>query len=74
MVIAIVLIQVKAKTAEEVVSALGNTNYIEKVHMVTGPYDVIAYANIPSRGDFRKFVNSIHDIDGVLRTETCVEI
>lgn len=74
MVIAIVLIQVKAKTAEEVVSALEKTNYIEKVHMVTGPYDVIAYGDIPSRGDFRKFVNSIHDIEGVLRTETCVEL
>jgi len=74
LVIAIVLIQVKAKTAEEVVTALEKTNHVEKVHMVTGPYDVIAYADIPSRGDFRKFVNSIHDIDGVLRTETCVEL
>jgi DNA-binding Lrp family transcriptional regulator len=74
MVVAIVLIQVKAKTAEEVIKAIESIEHVEKVHMVTGPYDVIAYAELPSRGDFRRFVNDIHDVEGVLRTETCVGI
>ena len=74
MVVAIVLIQVKAKTAEDVITAIENIEHVEKVHMVTGPYDVIAYADLPSRGDFRRFVNDIHDVEGVLRTETCVGI
>ena len=74
MVVAIVLIQVKAKTAEDVITAIENIEHVEKVHMATGPYDVIAYADLPSRGDFRRFVNDIHDVEGVLRTETCVGI
>ncbi len=74
MVVAIVLIQVKAKTAEDVIKAIENIEHVEKIHMVTGPYDVIAYAELPSRGDFRRFVNDIHDVEGVLRTETCVGI
>ncbi len=74
MVVAIVLIQIQAKMAESVYIAAKKIEYVDKVHIVTGPYDVIVYADLPSRGDFRKFVNNIHDIDGVIRTETCVGI
>ncbi|MGY5853045.1 MAG: Lrp/AsnC ligand binding domain-containing protein [Candidatus Thorarchaeota archaeon] len=74
MVTAIVLMQVEAGTVEDVYKAIEKIEFIETVHIVTGPYDIIAYAELPSRLDFRKFVNSIHDVKGVLRTETCVAI
>ncbi len=74
MVTAIVLMQVEAGTAEDVYKAIEKIDLIETIHIVTGPYDIIAYAELPSRLDFRKFVNSIHDVKGVIRTETCVAI
>ena len=74
MVTAIVLIQVEAGTAEEVYAAIEKIEMVDTVHIVTGPYDIIAYAELPSRMDFRKFVNKIHDAEGVKRTETCVAI
>jgi DNA-binding Lrp family transcriptional regulator len=42
--------------------------------MVTGPYDIIAYADIPEKSGFRRLVESIHDAPGVDRTETCMAI
>ena len=71
---AIVLIQVEKGTANAVRAAMEKINNVEWAHRVTGPYDVIVYADLPTRKDFRKFVDVIHDVDGVIRTETCVGV
>jgi len=74
MVVVIVLVKVLAKQASEAVEYIEKVPNVEHVHMVTGPYDIIAYADIPERAGFRKLVESIHDAPGVERTETCMAI
>ncbi|MFW9788802.1 MAG: Lrp/AsnC ligand binding domain-containing protein [Candidatus Thorarchaeota archaeon] len=74
MVVVIVLIQVKAGTASSAFTEIEKIKDIQHVHMVTGPYDIIAYADIPVKAGFRKLVEAIHDAPGVERTETCMAI
>jgi hypothetical protein len=71
-VLAIVLINVKVGTAETVLEDVEKIDVVTKANMVTGPYDIIAYVELPSRSDFRKLINSLHDIDDLTKTETCV--
>ena len=74
LVVVIVLIQVKAGTASAALAEIEKIQDVKHVHMVTGPYDIIAYADIPAKAGFRKLVEAIHDAPGVERTETCMEI
>lgn len=74
MVVVVVLVKVKAGQAGPAYGEIKKMKYMQHVHMVTGPYDVIAYADIPEKAGFRKLVESIHDAPGVERTETCMSI
>ncbi|MHA1484111.1 MAG: Lrp/AsnC ligand binding domain-containing protein [Candidatus Thorarchaeota archaeon] len=74
MIVVIILVQVEAKTVEAASKAIEEAEYVKNVHVVTGPYDIIAYAEIPSRSNFRRLVSDIHDAPGVVRTETCMSI
>ncbi len=74
MVIVIVLIQIEVGKAKAALGHIEKINNIQNVYMVTGPYDVIAIVDLPSKGDFRKLVEAIHDAPGVTRTETCMAI
>ena len=74
MVVVIVLVKVLAKHASAAFEHIEKVSNVEHVHMVTGPYDIIAYADIPERAGFRKLVERIHDAPGVERTETCMAI
>jgi DNA-binding Lrp family transcriptional regulator len=72
MALAIVLINVKAGKAEVVLEAIEQIEMVTKADMVTGPFDIIVYAELPSRVDFRKLINELHEVDGLTKTETCV--
>lgn len=74
MVVVIVLVKVLAKQSGAAYDHIQKIKGVEHVHMVTGPYDIIAYADIPEKSGFRKLVESIHDAPGVDRTETCMAI
>ena len=74
MVVVIVLVQVKAGTAGAALAEIEKIADMQHVHMVTGPYDIIAYADIPVKAGFRKLVEAVHDAPGVERTETCMAI
>ena len=74
MIVVIVLIQVEAKTVEAAAKAIEEVKYVKNVHIVTGPFDIIAYTEIPSRSNFRRLVSDIHEAPGVVRTETCMSI
>ena len=74
MVVIIVLVQVKAGSANAALAEIEKVPDMTQVHMVTGPYDIIAYADIPAKSGFRKLVERIHDAPGVERTETCMAI
>jgi DNA-binding Lrp family transcriptional regulator len=74
MVIVNVLIRAEAGKVWDVCKAIESIDGVNKAHVVTGPYDVIAYADLPSTEDVRRLMQSIHDIEGVTRTETCIAI
>ncbi len=74
MVIAIVLIHVTGGKAKEVYEALGKLSGVKQVHLVTGPYDVIAYVDLPDRAEYRGVIFEIHEIPGVAQTETCIAL
>jgi len=69
-----VLIRVEAGKVWDVAQAIGKISLVERANVVTGPYDVIAYAVLPSTEDLRQIMEGIHNIDGVTRTETCIAI
>lgn len=74
MVVVIVLVHVKGGQSSTAFEAIQKVKEVEHAHMVTGPYDIIAYAELPAKSGFRKLVESIHDAPGVERTETCMSI
>ncbi len=74
MVVVIVLIQVKGGQSGTAFDAIQKIKEVEHAHMVTGPYDIIAYAELPSTEDLRRMTKSIHDVSGVNRTESCIAI
>jgi hypothetical protein len=73
-VLANVLIIAKTGKAEDIIKAVEKIEMVTKTNMVTGPFDIIAYADLPSRVDFRKLINSLHEIDELTKTETCVAL
>ena len=74
MVVVIILVKVLAKQSGPAFDYIEKIDGIQHAHMVTGPYDIIAYADIPEKSGFRKLVENIHDAPGVERTETCMAI
>ncbi len=70
----IVLINVKAGTVEQVFKHIAKIDGVKKINVVTGTYDIIVYAELPSRANIRGFISEIHEHDGIDRTETCVVI
>ncbi|MFX1483963.1 MAG: Lrp/AsnC ligand binding domain-containing protein [Promethearchaeota archaeon] len=73
-VVVIVLIQVEVGKAEPALKHIEKISDVKSAYMVTGPYDIIAYAELEAKSGFRKLVESIHDAPGVTRTETCMAI
>ncbi len=73
-VVVYVLIRVEAGKVWDVAQAIGKIKSVDRANVVTGPYDVIAYAALPSTEDLRKLMEGIHGVEGVTRTETCIAI
>lgn len=74
LVVVIILVRVKAGMAGSTLEHIEKIKNVQNVYMVTGPYDIIAIADIPVKAGFRKLVESIHESPGVDRTETCMSI
>jgi DNA-binding Lrp family transcriptional regulator len=70
----VILIHTEAGTVWDVSQEIAKIDGVTKSDVVTGPYDVIAYAVLPSTEDLRRLMQTIHTVDGVSRTETCVAI
>ena len=71
---AYVLIQVRAGFTIEVAKKVRKLGKVKMAHAVTGPVDVIAYVEINSLDELGEIINAIHRVEGVERTQTCVEI
>ncbi|TFG03590.1 Lrp/AsnC family transcriptional regulator [Candidatus Thorarchaeota archaeon] len=74
MVVAFVLIHVTGGKGKQVYEALTKVAGVKEVHNVTGPYDVIAYVDLPDRSEYRSVIFEIHEIPGVAQTETCIAL
>ena len=74
MVIVIILIHASVGTFWESSKEIEKIEGVTKAHAVTGPYDIIAYAELPSTDDLRRITKQIHEVPGVDRTETCIAI
>lgn len=74
LVVVIILVKVKVGQASAALAHIEKVKDVQKAYMVTGPYDIIAIADIPVKAGFRKLVEGIHESPGVERTETCMSI
>jgi DNA-binding Lrp family transcriptional regulator len=74
MVSVVILIRAEAGAIWEACQAITEIEGIERADVVTGPYDMIAYAELPSVEDLRKLMQTLHTVEGISRTETCVSI
>ena len=70
----IVLITIKVGSSDKVADALKKVEGVQNVLIVTGPYDIIVLAELQARSKYKSFVNDIHDIEDITRTETCLAI
>ena len=72
---AYILANLEAGMGEEVVEALLDIEGVESAHNVTGPYDMIAFIEVPDTAALGELViNSIQVMEGVDYTLTCVVI
>lgn len=74
MVSVVMLIRAKVGMVWEACESIKKIEGVTKADVVTGPYDIIAYAELPSAEDLRRLTSTIHNIEGVNRTETCIAI
>lgn len=66
------LIQGRAGTIWDAAKRIEEIEGVQTAHIVTGPYDIVVYIDLPSAEGLRHLTKLIHDIDGVDRTETCI--
>ena len=71
--IAVVLIKTEAGNAFSACAEIGKIDGVDRAHVVTGPYDLVAVVD-SSSVSLRSLIASIHDTRGVLRTETCIAL
>ncbi|MCK5301808.1 MAG: Lrp/AsnC ligand binding domain-containing protein [Candidatus Thorarchaeota archaeon] len=69
-----VLIRADGDKVWETVTGVKEIDGVTRAEVVTGPYDVIMMAELPSVEGLRRLMKSVHDVDGVERTETCIGI
>ncbi|MHA2020959.1 MAG: Lrp/AsnC ligand binding domain-containing protein [Candidatus Thorarchaeota archaeon] len=68
-----ILIQAESGQMWAVSESLEKIEHVEKVHVVTGPYDIIVHLNMPVE-DLRGVMDDVHTIPGIIRTETCIAV
>ena len=67
---AYVLIRAKSGEMWELQSAIEKIDGIKETLVITGPYDLVAYAEVPSASDLRRMLESFHRLKGIVSTET----
>lgn len=72
MIKAYVLITVKGSASRKVVDDAKQIEEVTSISAVTGLHDIIAVVRVAKIEDLFDIQNRIHDIDGILNTETAV--
>jgi len=73
-ILAYVLIQVKAGFTLTIAEKIRKLDQIKMAHAVTGPVDIIAIVEMDDLNQLGDVIESIHRVEGVVRTQTCVVI
>ena len=69
---AFVLINLASGAAEDVLMILGKMSFIEEVHAVSGPYDMVAVVSGATFNEIGKSVlEKIQPVPGIQKTITC---
>ncbi len=70
---AYILANVEVGMGEGVIEALSDIEGVKSAHNVTGPYEVIAFVEVPDTAALGELVvNEIQLVDGIEYTLTCV--
>ena len=72
MVTAFVLIEVAVGRAKEIAQSLPKIEGVKSVHLVSGPYDIIAIVEGAELGSIGQVVSQIRAIPGISRTTSCI--
>lgn len=72
---AYILANLEVGLGEDVIEALSALEGVKSAHNVTGPYDVIAFVEVPDTDALGELViNKIQPIEDIAYTLTCVVI
>jgi DNA-binding Lrp family transcriptional regulator len=72
---AYILIKADPKEIASIMIALSTFEGVRTADVVTGPYDIIVYAEVPDQYELgRLVINKIHSLDGVKEAITCVVV
>lgn len=74
MVQVLVLINAEKVSVLEVVKKLGKMPSVREAFPTFGRFDVVAFCNVEKRDEVGTFVKAVAGLEGVLRTETLVEL
>jgi DNA-binding Lrp family transcriptional regulator len=69
---AYILVQTDAGSASKVTNEIGSVGGVRLVQSVTGPYDLIARAEVPDMDALGAMLSDIQQIPGLTRTLTCI--
>ncbi len=69
-----VLIQAAGKGIWDICQEIEKIEGVKTVQVVVGTFDAIAYVELNSANELKQFLESIHKIEGITRTETCIAI
>ncbi len=69
-----VLIEALVGKSSAVAKALKKIDAVAEVHLITGPYDIIAVIAAGNYPDVQLVTSSIHATPGIARTVTCLPV
>ena len=69
---AYILVQTDAGSASKVTNEIGSVGGVRLVQSVTGPYDLIARAEVADMDALGAMLGDIQQIPGLTRTLTCI--
>jgi len=72
---AYILIKADPREIPSIMLALSTFEGIKTADVVTGPYDIIVFVEVPNQDELgRLVINKIHSLEGVKEAITCVVV
>ncbi len=65
-----VALSLRPGKTEEIIHKIRKVEFVEKISVVTGEYDIIVRVKVENLEDLLKVTNDIQLIDGVMKTTT----